>query len=153
MFSYPHHRQSCPQCGARVRSLRLASAAVQHHQCTECGYRYENVQEAPDEDGELDGFACLDALPAEDRDAVEGLALLLLGTGTLIGALELTSRTLVDFLSEHGASQPTLRSFAYPAHKWLLKEVPRFASYFVVIDQGQWRVCFTVRRLRPRPLP
>ncbi len=146
-------REACPRCGERVRSLRLSDEIVRHHQCTKCGYRYEDVQEATlDADGRMDGFSCLDALPEPEQEVVETLVLLMLGNATLVGALELTSRTLADLVCEHGAPYSTLRGFTYPACKWRIALATRFASYLVVIDQGLWRVCFTMRRLRPTAL-
>ena len=149
---YTQHREYCPRCGASVRSLRLADTPVRHHQCTGCGYRYENVPEGYDENGEFDGLAGLEALPEDDIEPMEALVLLLLGGGTMIGGVELTSRTIAELVAEHGAPQSTSRAFAWPTHRWLVREARRFSSYFVAIDQGQWRVCFNLRRLRPVPL-
>jgi len=142
-------REFCPRCNARVRSLQLADGPVRHHQCTGCGYRYENVPEAYDENGKLDGLACIDALPEDERDAMEGLVFLILGNSVMVGGIELTSRSIAELVSEHGAPESVMRGFTWPAHKWLVKRAKRFASYFVAIDQGRWRVCFTLRRLSP----
>ena len=146
---YTAPREFCPRCSARVRSLQLADALVRHHECTGCGYRYENVPEGYDEDGGLDGFAGIDALPEGDRDAMEELVCLILGAGTMMGGIELTSRSIAELVAEQGAPESVMRGFAWPAHKWLLKRATRFSSHLVAIDQGQWRVCFTVRRLSP----
>jgi hypothetical protein len=146
---YTPPREFCPRCSERVRSLQLADRLVRHHQCTGCGYRYENVPEGYDEDGQLDGLAGIDALPEADRDAMEGLVFLILGTGTMMGGIELTSRTIGDLVAEHGAPESVMRGFAWPVHRWLLKRAKRFSSHFFAIEQGQWRVCFTVRRLSP----
>lgn len=142
-------RETCPRCGANVRTLQLAGEPVRHHQCTGCGYRYENVPEGYDEQGKLDGLAGIDALPEDDRDAMEGMIFLILGAGTMMGGIELTSRSIAELVAEHGAPESVLRNFAWPAHQWLLKRVKRFTSHLIAIDQGQWRVCFTVRRLSP----
>ncbi|BDU17394.1 hypothetical protein [Lysobacter auxotrophicus] len=143
-------REYCPRCNARVRSLQLADDLVRHHQCTDCGYRYENVSDGEfDEDGEFDGLIGIDALPEDDRDAMEGQVFLIVGNGTMIGGIELTSRTIADLVGEHGAPQSVLRSFTWPTHQWLLRRARRFSSYYVAIDQGRWRVCFTIRRLSP----
>jgi len=145
----PPPREFCPRCSARVRSLQLTHAPVRHHECTGCGYRYQNVPEGYDEDGQLDGLAGIDALPEEDGEAMETLVFLILGNGVMMGGIELTSRTIADLVGEHGAPESVLRGHAWPAHKWLVKRAKRFVSHFVAIDQGQWRVCFTMRRLTP----
>lgn len=149
---YTPPREFCPRCSARVRSLQLADGPVRHHQCTDCGYRYENVPEGYDEDGELDGLAGIDALPEDERDSMEGLVFLILGNGVMMGGIELTSRTIAELVAEHGAPESVMRGFAWPAHKWLLHRARRFSSHLIAIDQGQWRVCFTIRRLNPVPL-
>ena len=145
----PPPREYCPRCNAKVRSLQLADDLVRHHQCTDCGYRYENVVDEYDKDGEFDGLIGIDALPEHDREAMEGLVFLILGNGTMMGGIQLTSRTIADLVGEYGAPTSVMRGFAWPAHQWLLRRARRFSSYYVAIDQGQWRVCFTIRRLSP----
>lgn len=145
----PRGNELCPRCGERVRSLRLSDEIVRHHQFLECGYRYENLHDPSEDHGQLESFECLKAFDEADRDGIETLIMLLLGSGTLDSALELTSRTLAGMVREHGAPFSTLRGFTFPACKWRIARTLRSASYLVVIDQGQWRVCFTMRRLYP----
>ena len=149
---YRPPREYCPRCSARVRSLKLADGPVRHHQCMGCGYRYDDVPEGYDEAGKLDGLAGLDALPEDEQEPMESLVFLILGNSVMMGGIELTSRSIADLVAEHGAPQSVMRGFAWPAHKWMVRRARRFVSYFVAIDQGRWRVCFTIRRLSPVPL-
>lgn len=132
-----------------MRTLWLSGRARRFHQCLQCRHRHEDetsawIAPAP----RADKFGCLPGLPAVDRDIVEGLILLMLGTGSLLGAVELTATGITELEIERGPPSTVLRGFAFPVFSWLVDEAGRYASHFVAIDQGAMRVCFKVRRRR-----
>lgn len=145
-----HATRRCPCCGGASRTLGLSDVARRHHQCLSCGHRHAgNAIVTPIPADHPDRFACLLALPLRDRDVVEGLILLMLGTGTLLGTVELVATGMAELQGDHGPPSAVLRGFAFPVFSWLVDQEGRQASHFVAIDQGQARVCFRVRRRRP----
>ncbi|HEY0503186.1 MAG TPA: hypothetical protein VGD42_06785 [Lysobacter sp.] len=96
----------------------------------------------------MDKFACLQSLPPDDREIVEGLILLMLGTGTLVGPVQLVPEDVARLRRDRGPPSTELRGFAFPVFSWLIDQAGRHASHFVAIDQGASRVCFRVRRRR-----
>ncbi|MDI9239195.1 hypothetical protein QLQ15_09755 [Lysobacter sp. LF1] len=54
----------------------------------------------------------------------------------------------IEQRSLHGAPSATLRGFEFPVFTWLQEQAPTHTLHFVVIDQGERRFCFRVRRRR-----
>lgn len=140
----------CPRCGGTtLRSLRLCGGDRTRHVCLRCGHRHASVHNE-DSPGyaRTDKFASLRALAPDDRDTVETLILVMMGSGTLVGQVETTSHALHQLKALHGEPTSAMRGFAFPVFSWLVDQAGRHASHLVVIDQGAVRVCFRVRRRR-----
>ena len=140
----------CPRCGSTtLRSLRVCGRDRTRHVCLRCGHRHASVH---DEDAtayvRTDKFASLRAFAPDDRDRVETLILVMLGSGTLVGQVETTGHALHELKALHGEPTSAMRGFAFPVFSWLVDQAGRHASHLVVIDQGALRVCFRVRRRR-----
>lgn len=142
--------RACPRCGGTaLRSLRLCGCVRIRHVCLRCGHRHASTH---DEEAAAwtrpDKFASLRALAPDDRDLVETLILVMMGSGTLIGPVDTTGLALHELRMLHGEPTSAMRGFAFPVFSWLVDQGGRHASYLVVIDQGTLRVCFRVRRRR-----
>lgn len=142
--------RSCPRCGGTaLRSLRLCGQVRIRHVCLRCGHRHASAH-GGDAAGRTrpDKFASLRALEPGDRDLVETLILVMMGSGTLVGPVETTGLALHELTMRHGEPTSAMRGFAFPVFSWLVDQAGRHASHLVVIDQGALRVCFRVRRRR-----
>lgn len=95
-----------------------------------------------------DRFHALHALPEGERDLVEPLMVLMIGAGTLVGAVELSLRPLHDLVDEYGSPAVSLKGLTFPVFSWLTDQAGGYAMHLVAIDQGDVRVCFRVRRRR-----
>lgn len=142
--------RSCPRCGGTtLRSLRACGCDRTRHVCLRCGHRHVSVHdEAAAGSARTDKFASLRSLTPDDRDTIETLILVMMGSGTLVGPVETTRHALHELKSLHGEPTSTMRGFAFPVFSWLVDQTGRHASHLVVIDQGALRVCFRVRRRR-----
>lgn len=87
-------------------------------------------------------------LPPPDRENIEGLLLMMVGTGTLVGPVDVVEDGLAELQREHGAPSAVVRGFVFPVFSWLVEQAARHATHLVAIDQGSVRVCFKVRRRR-----
>lgn len=142
-------RRSCPRCsGVELRTLWLCGGARRRHQCMACGHRYSSDRVALAAAGAGTRFGMLHAIAADDRELVESLMVLMIGTGTLVGDVRLSPKVLHELTDEHGPPSATLRGFELPVFSWLVDQVGAHAMHFVAIDQGDVRVCFNVRRRR-----
>lgn len=137
----------CPLCTGATRTLAVYGSSRRHHQCLRCGHRYATARGAAPAIRD-DHLRCLYGLPAAQREIVEGLVLLMVGTGTLVGPVERVARDMAALRLEHGPPSAVLRGMAMPVFSWLVEQGSRHASHLVVIDQGTTRVCFRVRRRR-----
>lgn len=89
-----------------------------------------------------------DGLSTHDSEVVDSLIRLMTGNGVRVGAIQTTADPLHQLREEHGAPSATLRGFEFPVFTWLQEQAPTHTLHFVVIDQGERRFCFRVRRRR-----
>ncbi|HZX76681.1 hypothetical protein [Lysobacter sp.] len=128
----------CPRCGSTtLRSLRVCGRDRTQHVCLRCGHRHASVHvEEAAGYKRTDKLASLRAFALDDRDRVETLILVMLGSGTLVGQVETTGHTLHELKALHGEPTSAMPGFAFPVFSWLVDQAGRHASHLVVIDQG-----------------
>lgn len=139
-------RRPCSGCGGiGQRSLRLCGQDVRHDQCLGCGKRHvDRTPLVPAPFG--DCFADPGVMSRHDCEIVKSLVQLMTGNGLRVGVVETTARPFHDLRGEYGIPSATLRGFELPVFTWLLEQAPTHTLHFVVIDQGDLRICFRVRR-------
>lgn len=78
-------------------------------------------------------------LSASDVENIETISLVMCGEHLTIRQMRVTKRGLDDFVDKFGTPTTALRSFVFPAYRWVGERV-QGRGELVVIDQGKLRV-------------